>query len=97
MAWDTYLLYGSGISWTEEEPPKPTFWMHQLPTQAGAAGNLVLQPGRFSEELLNLLGRKEIDVQDLAFRLHTKGLMKVKEERAPVSLDDITRATGVPL
>ena len=36
VAWDTYLLYGSAISWTEEEPPKPTFWMHQLPTQAGA-------------------------------------------------------------
>jgi hypothetical protein len=29
-AWDVYLLYDRGITWTEKDPPKPTFWMHQL-------------------------------------------------------------------
>ncbi len=29
LAWDVYFLYAPGISW-EEEPPRPTRWMHQL-------------------------------------------------------------------
>lgn len=29
IAWDVYLLYGAGAQW-DEEPPPPTFWMHQL-------------------------------------------------------------------
>jgi hypothetical protein len=29
-AWDIYLLYERGIAWAEKDPPKPTFWMHQL-------------------------------------------------------------------
>jgi hypothetical protein len=29
IAWDVYLLYGAGAQWIEEPPP-PTFWMHQL-------------------------------------------------------------------
>ncbi len=29
-AWDVYMLYGRGVRWTEDLPPKPTYWMHQL-------------------------------------------------------------------
>ena len=29
--WDLYLLYSPGIRWEGNEPPQPTFWMHQLP------------------------------------------------------------------
>jgi hypothetical protein len=29
-AWDVYLLFGPHQTWTEAEPPKPVFWMHQL-------------------------------------------------------------------
>lgn len=30
-AWDVYLLYAPGITWSGSDPPKPSFWMHQLP------------------------------------------------------------------
>jgi len=35
-AWDVYLLFGRQQTWEEDRPPKPVFWMHQLPgvTQA---------------------------------------------------------------
>ena len=43
-AWDVYLLYAPGVKWTGDQPPAPTFWMHQLwgagklaPTLDGAA------------------------------------------------------------
>lgn len=29
-AWDVYFLYGPKASW-KKSPPKPNFWMHQLP------------------------------------------------------------------
>ena len=29
-AWDVYLVYEAGSRWTEETPPRPTFFMHQL-------------------------------------------------------------------
>jgi hypothetical protein len=28
-AWDVYLLFAPGIEW-KDQPPQPTFWMHQL-------------------------------------------------------------------
>ncbi len=30
-AWDVWLAYGPDAQWTETVPPKPEFWMHQLP------------------------------------------------------------------
>lgn len=33
-AWDVYLLYPPGAEW-KEQPPKPTFWMHQLGVEVG--------------------------------------------------------------
>jgi hypothetical protein len=30
IAWDVYLLYGSGARWENELPPAPDFWMQQL-------------------------------------------------------------------
>ena len=29
LAWDVYLLYDKNVTWGEE-PPEPSFWMHQL-------------------------------------------------------------------
>ncbi|MCH7944608.1 MAG: hypothetical protein IIC73_01135 [Armatimonadetes bacterium] len=29
LAWDVYLLYDKDVTWGEE-PPEPSFWMHQL-------------------------------------------------------------------
>lgn len=28
-AWDVYLVFAPGIEW-KDQPPKPSFWMHQL-------------------------------------------------------------------
>src|SRR6266446_6041562 len=30
IAWDVYLVYRPGIKWERLQPPRPTFWMHQL-------------------------------------------------------------------
>jgi hypothetical protein len=29
LAWDIYFVYAPGVRW-DDEPPLPTFWMHQL-------------------------------------------------------------------
>ena len=41
-AWDVYLLYPSGVEWTDS-PPTPYFFMHQL-------GNRLPQENRLSGE-----------------------------------------------
>src|SRR5260370_27339764 len=30
IAWDVYLVYKPGITWARAQPPRHTFWMHQL-------------------------------------------------------------------
>lgn len=93
VAWDVYLLYAPGVAWSTDEPPAPTFWMHQLPPVTGADGKLLLNPGRFSHELLNLLGKGDAHMAwDMAFKLHAKGLGDVKRERAQSSLEEVLKA-----
>lgn len=29
-AWDVYMIYAPGTLWNDADPPKPSFWMHQL-------------------------------------------------------------------
>jgi len=29
-AWDVYLVYEPGVKWTDDAPPKPGYFMHQL-------------------------------------------------------------------
>lgn len=29
-AWDVYLAYPPGVTWEDDTPPKPVFFMHQL-------------------------------------------------------------------
>ncbi len=82
IAWDVYLLYASGVTWSAEGPPEPTFWMAQLPTETGVDEKLLLNPGEFAHELFGLLGKGAVDVApNLAFRLHMKALAAVKRER----------------
>ncbi|HEX4002882.1 MAG TPA: hypothetical protein VHX36_09540 [Candidatus Acidoferrales bacterium] len=54
VAWDVYLLYKPGIKWEGQEPPAPTFWMHQL---QGVDPKLLLcaDPTRLSAEVAKLL------------------------------------------
>lgn len=55
-AWDVYLLYPPGPRWNAERPPKPAFWMHQLPEVVGANRTLFLDPDKLAEEL-----RRQLD------------------------------------
>ena len=57
-AWDVYLLYGRGVRWEGEEPPVPSFWMHQLEKEDGADQKLCLDPSRLTRQALALLERK---------------------------------------
>ncbi len=54
VARDVYLVYKPGIRWEGEQPPQPTFWMHQL---NGADPKLLLcaDPTRLSAEVGKLL------------------------------------------
>ena len=57
-AWDVYLLYARGVRWEGEDPPVPTFWMHQLESEDGADQTLCLDSSRLTREALVLLERK---------------------------------------
>src|SRR5260370_30689351 len=54
VAWDVYLVYKPGVKWEGAQPPRPTFWMHQL---EGVDPNLLLcvNPTRLSEEVGKLM------------------------------------------
>jgi len=54
IAWDVYLVYKPGIKWEGPQPPRPTFWMHQL---EGADPKLLLceNPTRLNVEVGKLL------------------------------------------
>ena len=78
-AWDVYFLYARGVSW-EDEPPPPSFWMHQLGTSTGVEARQLLEPGRLLRELAALLGDKA-DNADLGLVLHAKGLDSVARKR----------------
>ncbi len=96
VAWDVYLLYAPGITWEGSEPPQPTFWMHQLPTDSGADRDLVLYPTRLAQELLNLLGVGAepgyTSRADLGLQLHAKALTNVDKERGQSILEEIQQA-----
>jgi hypothetical protein len=57
IAWDVYMLYGTGTAWPDEPPP-PDFWMHQLDRVTKAP---VLDQAAFAEKLqvmLKTVGKK---------------------------------------
>lgn len=61
-AWDVYLLYAPGIRWEEEEPPEPTFWMHQLGGSYGADPTRFLDPDVLARNLDGILAGDEEQV-----------------------------------
>ena len=54
-AWDVYLLYAPGVKWSGEQPPTPTFWMHQLREESGADPRACLNPAVFEGKVAELL------------------------------------------
>ncbi len=95
-AWDFYLLYPPGVTWDDDQPPEPAFWMHQLPTSSGAPRDLVLYPSKFSQELLGLLGDgiepTRTSRDDLGLEAHMAGLVNMTRNRAEYTLDHVRQA-----
>jgi hypothetical protein len=58
IAWDVYLIYKPGIIWEGQQPPHPTFWIHQL-DEADPSLLLCVNPARFSAEVEKLLGQHD--------------------------------------
>src|SRR5258708_4113206 len=58
IAWDVYLVYKRGIKWEGPQPPRPTFWMHQL---EGVDPKLLLceNPTRLNVEVGKLLAQTD--------------------------------------
>lgn len=56
--WDVYLVYAPGIKWIGNEPPTPTFWMHQLQSEDGADQKQCLNLPRLKSEVEKLLTTK---------------------------------------
>ncbi len=58
IAWDVYLVYKPGVKWEGLQPPRPTFWMHQL---EGADPKLLLceNPTRLNVEVGKLLAQTD--------------------------------------
>lgn len=64
-AWDVYLVYKPGVRWTDELPPVPSFWMHQLQKKWGANPAQYLQPDRLQYEVRKALG-VQVDPEPLS-------------------------------
>lgn len=56
-AWDVYLAYAAGVRWDGDDPPAPTFWMHQLGPKADPAP--ALDAARFGEAVRGIVARIE--------------------------------------
>ena len=93
VAWDVYMLYAPQVTWEQENPPPPTFWMHQLPPKLGADPRFLLAPGPLLFELMTLLGKTDTyTARDFAFTLHAKALGAVKKKRPQSSLEETLAA-----
>jgi hypothetical protein len=57
IAWDVYLIYKPGITWEGQQPPRPTFWMHQL-DEADPSLLLCVNPARLGTEVEKLLDQR---------------------------------------
>ena len=57
-AWDVYLLYPPGVPWHGDQPPRPSFWMHQLPEAVGADPTRLLDAEGLAGEVRRLLAAR---------------------------------------
>lgn len=55
LAWDVYYVYRRGTEWTEELPPVPDYYMHQLRT---LPAERMLDGDKLAEEINKLLEQK---------------------------------------
>ncbi len=56
-AWDIYLVFPLEAKWEGEVPPRPAFWMHQLPPDYGIGDAPALEPEWLSQEVQKHLAK----------------------------------------
>ena len=54
-AWDMFLVYGADVDWEIEQPPEPTFYMHQMNTEHGSDPTKILDPEEFKKRVEDIL------------------------------------------
>jgi hypothetical protein len=62
-AWDVWMLYGRGVRWEGQTPPRPDWWEHQLYRMPPERS---LDPERFARKKILSLERLESVLGDLA-------------------------------
>lgn len=58
-AWDVYLLYPPNVTWQDDQPPLPAFWMHQLVAPWKVDQEFRLDPTTLSRSVHDLLAGDE--------------------------------------
>jgi len=58
-AWDVYMVYDPGVTWSGALPPAPSYWMHQLTGDSGADQRYCLSPTALAGEIGKRLARVE--------------------------------------
>lgn len=53
--WDVYMVYAPGVKWEGQFPPRPDFFMHQLPEKYGLDPASHLDSKTFLAEVIKLL------------------------------------------
>ena len=57
-AWDIYMVYSPGVRWNGTNPPKPSYWMHQLGNKVTARTEAPLLDADFFRDQLLKVGKK---------------------------------------
>lgn len=83
-AWDVYLLYAPGVRWEGDDPPEPTFWMHQLGPYYGADLGRFLDPDILDRSLGEILAGAEEEVAEKRFRTDTQAHCVCGPSEAPL-------------
>ena len=93
-AWDMYFLYPPGMTWEGVDPPQPAFWMHQLRGDSGVHQDFRLNPVRFAQELMEVLGEGNGSsrVDDLGRLAHEQGIFTVARGHSLYSPEDLQQA-----
>ena len=71
--WDVYAVYDGVASWSEDIPPAPRIWMHQLNETPATKGTDRLDPARFAREWFAVIGGDTEQAAELGSKLHERG------------------------
>lgn len=55
-AWDVWMLFAPGVVWEDGQPPKPSWWEHQLGVLGSTFPDRHLDAARFARKARELAG-----------------------------------------